>query len=96
MRTVEGAARFILSVSEANEGGHMLGGLQPALSTGAMAYAVMIAGPAAAQTVRLDVPAEDAAKAIPEFARQADVQILVSADSPPTPSIPDGRIMPCQ
>lgn len=49
-----------------------------ALATSAAVCAVAMASPAWAQTKSFDVPAQSAATAIPELARQADIQILVS------------------
>ncbi|MCV0413782.1 MAG: TonB-dependent receptor [Brevundimonas sp.] len=56
------------------------------IKSGLLAYAAPIAlvalvgaSPAAAQTVRFDVPAQSASTAVPMFAAQADLRILVSA-----------------
>lgn len=52
--------------------------LRSALSASVAVCAVALASPAWAQTRSFDVPAQAAATGIPEFARQADIQILVS------------------
>ncbi len=43
-------------------------------------FAMMTATAAWAQTKSFDIPSEDAVKAIPEFARQAGIQVLVPTD----------------
>jgi iron complex outermembrane receptor protein len=52
-----------------------------ALLCGAATVAITWAGAAFAQATNFDVPSEDAVKAIPEFARQANIQIVAPADS---------------
>ena len=42
----------------------------------ALALAALPAGPAFAQTRNIDIPSEEAAKSIPEFARQENIQII--------------------
>ena len=42
----------------------------------ALALAVLPAGPALAEPRSLDIPSEEAAKSIPEFARQENIQII--------------------
>jgi len=49
-----------------------------AMASVAAIVAVAIASPAMAQERSFDVPAQDAARAIPEFARQAGIQIVAS------------------
>jgi iron complex outermembrane receptor protein len=51
-----------------------------ALSGGVATFALIAATAAYAQVKSFDVPSEDAVRAIPEFARQAGIQILVPAD----------------
>jgi len=51
------------------------------LSIATAVSATVIASPAMAQTVRFDVPAQDVASAVREFARQAKVQIVISGDN---------------
>jgi hypothetical protein len=51
-----------------------------ALSGGAAAMAIICASTAWAQAKSFDVPSEDAVNSIPEFARQAGVQIVAPAD----------------
>src|ERR1700679_4230931 len=46
----------------------------------AMVLGVASLGTALAQTISFDVPDEDAATSIPEFARQANLQIIAPAD----------------
>src|SRR5262249_44462450 len=46
----------------------------------ACAISLLVALPLAAQTVAFDIPAEDAITSIPEFARQAGLQIIAPAD----------------
>jgi iron complex outermembrane receptor protein len=48
------------------------------LASGAAMVCVMSAAPAMAQQRTFDVPAQSAAKAIPEFARQAGIQIIAA------------------
>ncbi len=50
------------------------------LRSSAAAIAFLASTSAHAQVKSFDVPAEDAVKAIPEFARQAGIQILVPAN----------------
>ena len=50
------------------------------LSCGAAAMAIICASTAWAQAKSFDVPSEDAVNSIPEFARQAGVQIVAPAD----------------
>src|ERR1700761_8952431 len=50
------------------------------LRCGAAAIALLASTNAHAQVKSFDVPAEDAVKAIPEFARQAGIEILVPAN----------------
>ena len=52
-----------------------------ALLCGAATIALAWAGAAFGQAINFDVPSEDAVKAIPEFARQANIQIVAPADS---------------
>src|SRR5215469_818100 len=51
-----------------------------ALLCGAATVAIAWAGAACSQTMNFDMPSEDAVKAIPEFARQAGIQIVAPAD----------------
>ena len=51
-----------------------------ALACGAAVLAVVFAAPARAQDKPFDVPSEDAVNSIPEFARQAGLQIVAPAD----------------
>ncbi|MEO7689358.1 MAG: TonB-dependent receptor, partial [Sphingomonas sp.] len=53
-------------------------GIRGSLATSVAIYAVAIAAPALAQDKSFNLPAQPAATGIPEFARQADIQILVS------------------
>jgi len=48
-------------------------------STGALAAALAVAPPVHAQPRSFDIPAQQAVKAIPELARQAEIQIIASA-----------------
>lgn len=57
------------------------GDLRSALVTWAAIYAVATAAPAMAQDKTFDVGAQSASTGIPELARQADIQILVSEDA---------------
>ena len=52
--------------------------IRSALAVSTAIYAMAAAAPALAQTKAFNVPAQPAATGIPELARQADVQILVS------------------
>ena len=53
---------------------------KPALFVSAAIIALCVNGNAWAQTHSFDIPAEDANKAIPEFARQAGIQIVAPGD----------------
>src|ERR1700678_435492 len=55
--------------------------LRSALVSGLIAVSVFAASMVYAQTVSFDLPAQDAATAIPEFARQAGLQIIAPVDS---------------
>lgn len=55
-----------------------IGGIHSALAVSVAACAIAIAGPAQAQSRSFNVPSQPASSGIPEFARQADIQILVS------------------
>ena len=52
--------------------------MAPMMASAVAIVAVAVASPAMAQERSFDVPAQDAARAIPEFARQAGVQIIAS------------------
>lgn len=53
-------------------------GMRTILASTAAAYAIVMAAPALAQTKSFNVPEQAASTGIPELARQADIQILVS------------------
>lgn len=53
-------------------------GMRTILASTAAAYAIVMAAPALAQTKSFNVPEQSASTGIPELARQADIQILVS------------------
>ena len=55
--------------------------LRSALVSGLIAVSVFAASMVYAQTVSFDLPAQDAATAIPEFARQAGLQIIAPVDT---------------
>ena len=52
--------------------------MRTALASTVAAYAIVMAAPALAQTKSFNVPEQAASTGIPELARQADIQILVS------------------
>lgn len=54
------------------------GEMRTVLASTAAAYAIVMAAPALAQTKSFNVPEQAASTGIPELARQADIQILVS------------------
>ncbi len=58
----------------------MTGRKRRLLASSAILVVLGYGGPAWAQVRTFDVPAEDAVKAIPEFARQAGIQIVAPAD----------------
>lgn len=55
--------------------------LKPLLGLSTLALTIALSTPAAAQPKRFHIPSEDAVTAIPEFARQAGVQIIAPADA---------------
>lgn len=54
--------------------------LRSLLGASAAALAMMLASPALAKPTRFNIPSEDAVQSIPEFARQAGLQIVAPAD----------------
>ncbi|NYT41486.1 outer membrane beta-barrel protein [Sphingomonas sp. R-74633] len=56
-----------------------MGSRHAILTTTALAAAFVVAAPAQAQVRSFDIPSAPAVKAIPEFARQAQIQVLASA-----------------
>ena len=59
----------------------MRSGSKRAVSCAAIAFAAFCgSAPALAQVRHFDVPSEDAGKSIPEFARQARIQIIAPGD----------------
>ena len=64
----------------------------------ALALAALPAGPALAEPRHIDIPSEEAAKSIPEFARQENIQIIAPVSHVPyselLANVPNARMVP--